>query len=155
MKSIVCFGCERRRLGVDLHDDCAWVVFFNHHSPAALATNPGSWIAPRMINFPLPAINRVAAQTGILRQLANIASLTGQHTDESSSIPSIQSQQHTIDRFMLFRNFAVWMSLTDLISAVMKLSFSFLCQRPCPDSSSGQAYHECSSYFWTNPNLYR
>jgi hypothetical protein len=35
----------------------------------------------------------------------------------------------------------------------MKLSFSYLCHRPCPDSFSGQAYHECSSYFWTTPYL--
>src|SRR5215207_11691890 len=110
-------------------------------------------MAPGMIHFPLPTINRVSAQTGDLRQLGNTASLTCQHTNESSSISFIQSQQHAIDRFMLFRSFAVWMSITDFTGAVMKLSFSFLCHRPCPYPFSGQAYHECSSYFWTNPKV--
>jgi hypothetical protein len=33
----------------------------------------------------------------------------------------------------------------------MKLSFRLLCHCACPASFSGQAYHKCSSYFWTNP----
>ena len=99
-------------------------LFFSTAMPSTtLATNPGSWIAPGMIHFLLPSINRVPAQTCDLRQLGNIASLTCQHTDESSSVPFIQSQQNTIDRFMLFGNFAVRMSLASLTGAVMKLSF--------------------------------
>src|SRR5512143_3433579 len=106
---------------------------------------------PGMIHFLLTSINRVPAQTCDLRQLRNIASLTRQHADESSSVSFIQSQQNTINRFVLFCNFAVRMSLASLTGTVMNLSFSFLCHCACPSSFLGEAYHQCSSCFWTNP----
>jgi hypothetical protein len=52
---------------------------------------------------------------------------------------------------MLFRSFAVRMSLASLTGTVMKLPFLFLCHCACPSSFLGEAYHKCSSYFWTNP----